>query len=355
MAIYLVYFSLILIVPALCSNFYKNKEKAQTVALKILVFLVYLILALKGNNVGNDIQNYKEWFEITKTYPFNDFSYCYMENGYILLMKIFSFSGFSFQTFTAIIYLIILIPLYFFIKKYSSDIMLSMMIWFCLDYFAFSCSGIRQAAAMSICLFSYMLLTQNKSVKYFLLSVVILLIAASIHKSALLFSPVLIVTYSRNRFFTYTAFLIASIILLINPHILIDLNQEYEMTKYGYDKNLTIGLMFVFEVIMFVFYLISIKINKTRVGDKGLLWELAVILIYGLILSVALSGAILMRVVSYELIFLIVVMPRAINSWEKNTRMIIKTVYVMVLFYCLYYLDLVPKTLNIVPYHFFFE
>ena len=134
MTIYIVYFFLILIVPPFCSAAFANKNKAQLTALKLLLFLMYLLLALKAETVGSDISGYKEIYEYTRTVPFNDFSYSIMEDGYLLLMKVFNILGFSFQGFAAFLYAIALIPLYFLIKKYSPNVMISVMILFCLDY-----------------------------------------------------------------------------------------------------------------------------------------------------------------------------------------------------------------------------
>jgi len=355
MTIYIVYFFLILLVPALTSVCIKDQRRAQLTALNILMFLMYLILALKGNTVGNDIEGYRDIYEYTASTEFSDFSYTYMENGYLLLMKVGNIIGVSFQFFTAILYVIILVPLYILIKKYSSDVMLSMMILFCLDFFVFACSGLRQAVGMSLCVAAFLLLKKNDNIKYFILSCVIVVGAAFFHKSALLFLPILLIIKFRMKTITYFSYIVVFAILIYIPQYFININVEHELSKYHYDDRLTIGLMFAFDVIMFVFFLFSQ--SQKRVDDitKNLNWDLSNILFYGLILAVAFNGSIIMRSSLFELLFLSVIMPRAINSWELHTRQFIKYVYISVLFYCLYFLILKPATLNIVPYKFFFE
>lgn len=355
MTIYLAYFILILVVPAICSSAYQNRQKAQTMALRVLMVLMYLILALKAETVGCDTAGYKSIYENTKTIPFNDFSYSYMEKGYLLLMKVFNLMGFSFQAFSAFIYALILLPIYHLIKKYSTDVMISMSVLFCLNYFVFICSGLRQALAMSICVSSFLLLIKNKKWKYFFWALLIVVMASYIHRSALLFGVVLVVIFFQNRFLTYTSFFIVLLTLLVNRGILIELNDAYELSHYTYDEHLTLGLMFVFDVIMFVFYIISVRLNLNHFANKDMIWQLGMVIFYGLVLMIGFNGSILMRSSSYELLFLSIIMPMAIESWTKETKTIIRVVYVLVLFYCLYELVLLSNALRIVPYKFFFE
>ncbi len=359
MAIYLIYFSLIIIIPFFCSAINKDRKKAQNIALKILMGLMYLLLALKAETVGSDISGYKEWYETTKDVPFSDFSYCYMEDGYLLLMKIFNVLDFSFQGFAAVLYAIIIIPLYALIKRYSPDVMISVMILFCLDFFVFACSGLRQAVAMSLCVWAFLVLTSNNGKKNFLLSIVIVVAASFVHKSAILFLPALMISYFRYKAVTYFVYIMAIAVFLLNKNLLININEQYELSHYEFDDRLTLGLMFVFDVIMFLFFLLSGAINRSRGfennGNKVLTWQIGNVLFYGLILMVGFNGAILLRSSTYELLFLSILMPMALNYWPNSARQFISFVYVAVLFYCFYFLILKPSTLLIVPYKFFFQ
>lgn len=354
MTIYIIYFFLILIIPGFCSTI-KDRQKAQGIALRILMILMYLILALKAETVGCDISGYKEWYERTKLEAFNNFSYCYMENGYLLLMKVFNLLGVSFQLFSAFLYAIAILPLYHLIKKYSPDVMISVMILFCLDFFVFACSGLRQTVAMSLCVWAFLILKGNESKMNLIPSILVVVAAAFIHKSAALFVPVLFILYFRYKKLTYLFYIIALVVFFFNQHLLINLNLEYELSKYEYDNRLTLGLMFVFDIIMFVFFAISIWGNKPRYTDKVLLWQLGNILLYGFVLMVGFNGAILLRSATYELLFLSILMPIALNFWPKETRNIISVIFIAVLFYCLYFLILKTNTLGIVPYKFFFQ
>lgn len=358
MTLYLLYFLLILIVPIFCSVAFKKTHEVQSKTLKVLMFLMYLILALKADTVGSDIAGYKEVYELTGFIAFNDFSYSYMENGYLFLMKLFSILGFSFQGFAAIIYAMIIIPLYYLIKKYSQDVMISVMVLFCLDFFVFACSGLRQVVAMSLCVWAFLLLKRKGDKRGFIFSIIIVVLASFIHKSAVLFIPVLFILYFNYITATCIIYIVVLSILLLNSHLLINLNQEYEMSKYEFDERLTLGLMFVFDVIMLVFYIISISINQSHIkfsrDDKLLFWQFGNIVAYGLILMVGFNGSILLRSAAYELLFLSILMPMSFKFWNNKTRQVLRFIYIIVLFVCLYFFILEPNALRIVPYKFFF-
>jgi len=351
-------------VPFIWRLLLKKGKKAEETALKILLFIMYLLLALKAETVGSDISGYKEWYEYTGTLPFNNFSYCYMENGYLLLMKMGNIVGLSFQAFEAIIYAVALLPLYFFIRNNSSNVTISVLILFCLDFFVFACSGLRQTLAMCLCAGSFTLLTRSSvrsssmstsGVKVLLLSILIVIASSFVHRSALLFIPVLLIVFFQFRAFTFIIYVVVLLFLLLNQHYFIDLNQELELSKYEYDDRLTLGLMFVFDVIMFVFYLVSIQLNRSHFSNNYLTWQYGSVLFYGFLLMIAFNGSILMRSAIYELLFLTIIMPSAIQSWGRVSRDLISFIYIAIMFYCLYFLILQPNALRIVPYKFFFQ
>lgn len=363
MAIYLFYLSLIFLVPFICSLSIEDRNKSQLTTLRILMFLMYLMLALKAETVGSDIRGYGEWYEESKYVPFGDFTYCYMENGYILLMQICIRLGLSFQAFEAILYAIFIIPLYYLIKNYSLNVMLSVLILFCTDCFVFASSGLRQAVAMSICVCAFMVVTSpsakrekrvNHKIKNLILSFLIVVAASFFHRSALLFIPVIMIIYFQYKDLTYGVFAFISLLLLTTQHFFLDLNKQYELSSYEYQEELTLGLMYVFEVLMFVFYLFSIKHNKYQF-DKKLSWQYGVVIFFGLLLKFAFSGSILMRSAAYELLFLSIIMPNAIQSWKGTTRVAVTVVYASVLVYLFYFMRLEANALGIVPYRFFFQ
>lgn len=324
---------------------------------------MYLMLALKAETVGSDISGYGEWYVYTKSVPFGDFSYCYMEKGYLLLMKIGNMIGLSFQGFEAVIYGIAILSMYYFLKNNSSNVMISILVLYCLDFYVFASSGLRQTVAIALCAASFTYLTKsinNEGKKYFrktralLISILVVLAAASIHRSALLFIPALLIVFFQFKTLTYVVYLFVVAFILLNPNFILNYNIEHELSKYEYDDRLTLGLMFVFDVSLFIFFLISQRVNK-RYFNRVYSWQYGNVLLYGFVTMLAFSGSILLRSSLYEIVFLSIIVPDAIESWEPSTRKIMTIAFVGIMFACLYFLILEPNTLWIVPYKFFFE
>ena len=363
MTVYLIYFFLILIIPSVCSSAIKNKRRAYETALKILLFLMYLMLALKAEKVGLDIRGYGEWYDYTKSIPFWDFTYCYMEKGYLMLMKLGNMIGLSFQSFEAVVYGITILSIYYFLKNNSSNAMISILVLYCLDFYVFASSGLRQTIAISLCAASFTYLTQSinsgrtnifRKTITLLISILIVLAATTIHRSALLFAPVLLIVFFQYKTLTYVVYILAFAFIVLNPDFFINYNTNNTLSIYDYDERLTLGLMFVFDVCMYIFFLISTRMNK-GCFNKIYTWQYSNVLLYGFITMLAFNGSMLLRASLYELVFLAIIMPDAIQSWEPSTRRFMTLGYVMVMFLCLYFLILAPNTLGIVPYKFFFE
>ena len=132
-----------------------DRDKQDSLILVLTIGAMYLICVLRKSTVGIDTASYETMYEMSGYFPWDNFSFSNFEYGYILLMKVFAKLGFSFQLFLAVIYAYIFLPLYFFIKKYSKDVTLSLLIYICYQFFVFNLSGIRQSLATGICLLAF--------------------------------------------------------------------------------------------------------------------------------------------------------------------------------------------------------
>ena len=165
--------------------FCKNKERKGTIFLKFVFLAIFLLCALRAPSVGRDLPGYESAFLFTKRVAWNDYTYIYFEPGYIFLMKVCVLVGMSFQSFIAITSAIILIPLYFYVKKYSQNPFLSILIYICYVFFEFNMTGIRQAIAMSIVLLGFLIFMNAKKLPRIKLLLFILL-ASAFHSGALI-------------------------------------------------------------------------------------------------------------------------------------------------------------------------
>ena len=194
MAIYIILIAYILALSVFLSRFVADEKKSERIILQLGMFAIFLLLALKKETVGIDIIGYKEQYILSAAVPWANTSYVYFEPGYIQLMKIFSKLGLDFQFFAAVIYAVCCSAYYRFIKRYSKNVALSLLIFICYQFLVFYTSGLRQALAMAICIYAYLLLDSKwgKIWHRYALSMLLVVLAATIHRSALLFFVVVL-------------------------------------------------------------------------------------------------------------------------------------------------------------------
>ena len=137
MAIYFILLLLIILLPMVIQKIKIKQTQAKKLILWTSFIAVFLLFALRNISVGRDIIAYEKAYKMTQQVKWNDFDYIYFEVGYILLMKICIGLGMPFQLFLAIVSLMIIAPIFLFIKQFSKNPTLSILIWICYMYFEF--------------------------------------------------------------------------------------------------------------------------------------------------------------------------------------------------------------------------
>lgn len=192
-----------LVFPFLLAGVYVGTRFLRSEKLKLFLcsfipaILMFLLLALKGANVGADSQTYinayhdlgsipnfpsDEFFQSLKAYNFQN------EYGFILFAQVFSKIGLPYLVFQIFVYSVICFCLFYSSWRLSKNPAFSLLIFFCFTFFNFYVSGLRQSFAMALCLFALSLVisggrTPLRTVFYFL----IVGLATFWHKSALIF------------------------------------------------------------------------------------------------------------------------------------------------------------------------
>lgn len=138
---------------------------------------LFLIMALRGVHVGTDLTSY---FSEYKQALFGNLLRP-NEIGFSYFNYIVSSLGFNFNWFLAFNALIVMVCVLTFYFRYSRNILMSIYLHVTIGFFAMSMSGLRQTLAISISLFAFRFLMDNKILKF----LVTVLIAFSFHNSAL--------------------------------------------------------------------------------------------------------------------------------------------------------------------------
>lgn len=257
---------------------YNHLEKRHPKLLKYLIFAalpMFLLIALRGYQIGNDTWVYVRVFRDMGDYTWQDIlneniapGFARMEKGFLFFAKfirVFTDNGLVFQIAYASVYFIAVL---FFIYHEKANPFLFLFFFATLGTFMFFFTGVRQCLAMCICLFAYQFAKRKKLIRFALL----VLLAFFFHKSAAIFAVVPLVLHRKIRFYNIF-FYVACVILLVSSldsavaqlNDLLGYTTELEETGNGYISFLSMLMIFLFALIN-----LSAKESKDDITAKRL-------------------------------------------------------------------------------------
>ena len=357
MSIYIFLLILILFFYFLENSSYAKKNIDNNKIVLFIFSIIFIICSLRNSSVGRDIPGYKIIYELTKDVEFNNFNYVYFENGYLFLSKVCILLGLNFQWFIAICYLIILLPLYIFINKYSKDKIFSIIIFVCYMYFEFDLTGLRQAMSMSISIWGFMILIGERRYKilYFIL---IILIASLFHKGAYICYIVLLLLYIKNIvYFSISLFAVSVISLSIRKYLFVHIKTFFGKQSFSTDANLYIGLNIIFLIIVGISFLI-IQIQEDKIEDiqPNKITNIYLLKLYLTSISIALffGQETSARSFMYLNQSFFVLLPNYINKFSKKNQLFISSLFIS-FFLCIFINALLANSFDIIPYKFYWQ
>lgn len=368
MLIYYILIAYILVLPLVVSFFVKSNEKKQHAVALFGMLGVFLILSLKATSVGIDIKGYEAQYNLSRAMDWLNFDYVYFEKGYILLEKIFSKSGVSFQLFTAFVYGFECFAWYKLISKYSSDAMLSLMFFVCYQFFVFSASGLRQSIAMSICIFSFILIEKGSKVSIIIGSLLIIP-AVSIHSSSFVFLYIAVVILLSRRFkkITPAEMIIGAIVtVLLRQTVWSFVDRNFHTVEVG--AVIQFGGSFVFMAGIFILSLYTYN-NYYQIGLLGrrryirrenkdiplidtIQLRISLSILFAFLL---LSGGKMLRAQMYFTMLMVPTFPNVLAKYRREQRFVMKLFFILFLLYLFYTDTLAVNQLNISNYKFFWQ
>lgn len=153
-----------------------------------------LMAALRGNTVGADTARYVEALEYYSKLPKDEVLFADLvwpfdfEKGYLLLTQLCALINMPAPVFLTLVALVIYIPLFYAINRYSKIPYISILAFMAMGFFSYSLGIFRQMMAMSIVLCGVKFIEQKEWSKYLALVV----IAITIHTTAIIMVPVYI-------------------------------------------------------------------------------------------------------------------------------------------------------------------
>lgn len=218
----LMIFSIVMLSLILNSKSEKNKKTYLRIVAIILIFVVGSRNA--EINYGSDVNNYFRLFQNAILMDWTQFeSISTMEKGYLLISfilaklipwaQIIMYAQASFCIITVL----------YFIYKNTENVQLATIFFICFGPFQFFLTGFRQAIAMCIGLIMFEFAKKKKFVKY----VILLLLAISIHKTAIVLTPLYFLVNIKNTAINNMAVIIVSIVLTAFSRNFVDLGNEF--------------------------------------------------------------------------------------------------------------------------------
>lgn len=247
-------------------------NRAKNIAYVTLVFLYLWILSTLRYDVGNDYFSYINIFYESKKLSWADCFTNKRECGYMLLNKVISLVSGDYKVMHSVMAFLCIAPTGYVIAKYSKNIWLSCHLYLCLSFYYSSMNFIRQTLAATIIFLGYKWLKDRKPIQF----IIVVLIAATFHSSALIMIPIyLVIAYIKpTSKVTLTYFVLVMLLYIFSNNILeIIVKFIPKYASYMDTKYIQVGLSHTYLVIP-VLYLLLILFayyeggyNKERYQD----------------------------------------------------------------------------------------
>lgn len=319
--------------------------------------LFFIILACRGIEIGVDLDNYQEMFEMTLTRDFFASLDIYrVEIGYRILQYLVGLLTDDFRWVIVVVALFSTIPFWIMYQKESEYPYLTMILFVTVAPFAMFFSGLRQTCAMAFAVPIYYLIKNKKPVWF----VIMVLIAALFHKSAIVMLamyPLYHIKFGRN--FAYFFMPITGLCILFNEQILrmvFDTFTEGYFDKYGEITNTGSYTMLILFVIFIVYsYVIPDEetIDDDTRGMRNFLYFIIIVQSFAPVHTIA------MRINYYYMLFLPILIPKIAASYDKSTKRLseLSLIAMNVVFTARFFVDMHTSEdlLNIFPYEVFWK
>lgn len=345
----------LLLIIILILNLIKTKILKE-VLFNLIFIIMVLIVGLRSLEIGSDTKMYVEVFRIIRELEFNQI---YMEKGYLIYNYIISYLTKEVWFFLFISAIFMYSVIYNFIKKNSSNKIMSLYLFVSLRYFGQTMNITRQMLAFSFLLIGFEFLKKEKKIYFFLFN----LIGICFHKSSVAF---ILIFFLKNlkfkKIYIQLSIIISGIFLLFSNLILkqvlkfnlLSNYRDYLTSKFFsiWDFGIIFNVMVSF-IVMLSYYFYYIKDQKDK--EEIINLKMWICTLSYLLSSFSLMGNVLSRVALYFMLFNIIIIPDILK--EVKNRIIRRFCYffIILLFfsYHLITLYLKPEWNYIYPYKFY--
>lgn len=298
-------------------------------AISIIISLqLFLLVVLRGNEVGADTVQYTDMFSYISELSWSNLAYTNIEKGYVLLNKILSLFIHTPHNFIVAMGIIIVPPFCYFIGKYSKKPWLSYLMFITMEFWGNSFYIYRQYIAFIILLFSLKYVLQRKLVKF----CICVLIACMFHITAVVFFVIYFIGNKKINIkyifiFTFITFFVA----VFNKQIFLLL---WSYARIKYEIGFIGGLHYLLVLIFMVIFTLGFSGRLSKDPKHILMTNM--LLLAAMLQILSLNMTLLVRLVSYFSVSAIIIIPNIMhnildNNKNQNYKFIIEFIVVILL------------------------
>lgn len=279
------YIVLLAVLTVLVFLNFVSKKRIDKLIWSLSCFLIFLLMACRGETVGADTPGYIGMFKnieyvmpdnFLRSNVFTGSFTMSVENGYLFYnwcLKKFITTNPRIIIITNS--LLIVVALYCLLRRYSPYPMLSVWLYVTLGVFQTQMNMSRNAIAILICFLGVKFITKKQLIRYLL----VITLASSIHLTAILFLPLywlidLELSFKKISMFFGTTFAVSLASTVLKKYFLLIIPERYSIyiAEETTDFSSFIVGIFYFFLILFIIYTLDRKrkilaINENRVGS----------------------------------------------------------------------------------------
>ncbi len=316
----------------------------------IITCVVFILLVgLRNEVIGRDTAYYVLGYE-RKKYIIDLLYYLESvkeEHGYQILQWLIRKTGAEYPVFLTICAILSVTPVIILIKKFSKMPWLSVFLYVAFGFLTFLLSGIRQGIAMGFCCIASLFIPKKKIGLYLLF----VLLAASIHKSALIFLPAYFLYYLKADVTSIViVFVMGVITYVFKDQIFGFLNSNARMSYKQTETGGTMQYLFVIlNIILGLFFYDDMKENDM------LKFSFFCICVTAMIIPIIRVHPALFRLYYYYYIFIMIFASNLIAVIkDRFTKIVVLYGYCFVSLVFFYRFTILPD-IDILPYMFFWQ
>lgn len=229
-------------------------------------FIILFILSTFRGDFTTDYKNYTELFNLYNRYSFSELLTSGFQNeiGFIYLNKIIGLFTDDVIYFFAIMSFVILFGFFHHFKKYSVNLWLSVLMFATVGSYYASFNITRHIFAVAIVFIGSKYLYERKFFKW----VLVVLLAALFHKTAIIMIPFYFILNFRIKFKNWVIIVIGSAIVILFFDNIVDFAQQYFYEQYTDDSYGMWGQA-VTNIVLPVAFLIFSLFNINKLDPKN--------------------------------------------------------------------------------------